>query len=411
MQPPALDNIRGKKITLGVCGGIAAYKAVEVARRLTQEGADVRVVMTPSAVNFVGALTFSSLTGNPVRSELFPQTVSAQIVHTDLGRTSDLILVAPATAKTIAKYSRGQADDLMSAVLLSAACPVLLAPAMHSEMWEDEATQDNVAALKAKGVELVGPATGPLAGPDAGIGRMADVEKILSAANEELARRSRLSDVHVVVTAGGTREPIDAVRYLGNRSSGKMGYELAREALRRDARVTLITAPSSLRPPAAATTVPVETAAQMREAVHGAIEGADMLIMAAAVSDWRPASPLPGKVSKMEMPTELKLERTADILEEIGARRSSGRLSGLRVLAGFCAETSDLESRAVEKLKAKELDLIVANQVGVPGSGFDAETNRGLLLDSRGRLEEFPLIPKRSLARLVIDAAAELFDK
>lgn len=406
MLPESLRNVAGKKIALGVCGGIAAYKVVEVARRLTGAGADVRVVMSPSASNFVGAITFSTLTGNPVRSELFPQTVAAEIVHTDLGRTSDLILIAPATAKVISKFAGGLSDDLMSAMLLSAACPILMAPAMHTEMWEDEATRNNVAILTGRGVRFVGPEAGALAGPDIGIGRLADVSEILSAADEELARRKQLTGMHVVVTAGATREPIDPVRYLGNRSSGKMGYELAREAWGRGARVSLVSGPSSLTPPAACDVIQAPTAAEMESAVGTLIEEADMLIMAAAVSDWRPSTVASNKLSKSDGPPQILLEPTEDILAAVGARRSAGKLPKLKVLAGFCAETTDVQARATVKLKEKELDLIVANEVGVPGSGFESETNRATIIDRRGGVEELPLLTKRNLARHVMDAAA-----
>ncbi|HLF69953.1 MAG TPA: bifunctional phosphopantothenoylcysteine decarboxylase/phosphopantothenate--cysteine ligase CoaBC, partial [Actinomycetota bacterium] len=222
-----LAAVSGKQIALGVCGGIAAYKVVELARTLTLAGADVRVVMSPSALNFVGEITFSTLTGNPVRTELFPPEAPSQIPHTDLGRTSDLVVIAPATAKTMAKYAQGISEDLISALLLSASCPIIMAPAMHTEMWEDPATRENVGVLRARGVRFVGPASGALAGPDVGVGRLADVADIVAAIADEVSRKEDLTGLRVLVTSGGTREAIDAVRYLGNRSSGKMGTELA----------------------------------------------------------------------------------------------------------------------------------------------------------------------------------------
>ncbi|MGI8426918.1 MAG: bifunctional phosphopantothenoylcysteine decarboxylase/phosphopantothenate--cysteine ligase CoaBC [Actinomycetota bacterium] len=405
-----LENIRGRKVALGVCGGIAAYKVVEVARRLTQAGAEVRVIMTPSATNFVGALTFATLTGNPVRSELFPETVASKIIHTDLGRTSDLILIAPATAKVIAKYAHGISDELISATLLSAACPILMAPAMHPEMWDDEATRLNVATLQSRGVRFVGPAEGALAGPDSGVGRLAEASEILEAAAEELAKRIHMAGVNIVITAGGTREPIDAVRFIGNRSSGKMGYELAREAVRRGAKVTLITAARLLPIPTGVNAIEVETAAQMQQAVEKALQDAEVLIMAAAVSDWQPSttSGTNQKLSKSSGPPGIHLEPAPDILAEAGSKRAAGLLPNLKVLAGFCAEVSDLEERAIAKLKAKGLDLIVANKVGTQGSGFEADTNKALLMNTEGKIEDLPLTSKRNLARLVLDAVAQV---
>jgi len=405
-----MEGIEGRKVALGVCGGIAAYKVVEVARRLTQAGAEVRVIMTPSATNFVGALTFATLTGNPVRSELFPETVASKIIHTDLGRTSDLILIAPATAKVIAKYAQGISDDLISATLLSAACPILMAPAMHPEMWDDEATRLNVATLQSRGVRFVGPADGPLAGPDSGIGRLAEASEILEAGAEELAKRIEMAGVSIVITAGGTREPIDAVRFIGNRSSGKMGYELAREAVRRGAKVTLITAARVLPIPAGVNAIEVETAGQMHQAVERALQDAEVLIMAAAVSDWQPSTTSGSyqKLSKSSGPPEIHLEPAPDILAEAGSKRAAGLLPNLKVLAGFCAEVSDLEEKAVAKLKAKGLDLIVANKVGTERSGFETDTNKALLMNAEGKIEDLPLMSKRNLARLVLDAVAKL---
>jgi phosphopantothenoylcysteine decarboxylase/phosphopantothenate--cysteine ligase len=403
----ALKNLAGSKIALGVCGGIAAYKVAGLARELTRAGAEVRVVMTPSATNFVGPITFSTLTGNPVRTELFPETAPTEIPHTDLGRTSDLVIVAPATAKTIAKCAQGISDDLMSALLLSAACPIVMAPAMHTEMWQNEATQQNVAALAARGIRLVGPEVGPLAGPDVGVGRMAEIEDILRAADEELGRRVQLTGIPVVVTAAGTREPIDAMRFIGNASSGTMGYELAFEAVRRNAQVTLVTGPTHLTPPDAATVVRVTTAAEMRDAVLKAVATASVLVMAAAVSDWRPVASSRSKLKKSSGPPKLELEATPDILAEVGAARSTGGLPDLKVLVGYCAETENLAEAAAKKLKRKSLDLAVANLVGAEDSGVGLPTLRALTLDRDGNLDNLGLISKKLLARRVIDRVAE----
>lgn len=402
-----LANVAGKRIALGVCGGIAAYKVVEVARELTQAGADVRVVMSPSATNFVGAITFSTLTGNPVRTELFPDEAPSQIPHTDLGRTSDLVVIAPATAKTMAKFAQGVSDDLMSALLLSAACPVLMAPAMHTEMWANEATQSNIETLRARGVTFVGPESGALAGPDVGIGRLAEPATILQAIDDELRKREELSGVNVVVTAGGTQEPIDSVRFIGNRSSGLMGYEIARSATRRGAKVTLITGPSHLTPPAAAEVIAVTTAAEMRDAIAGVADRAEALIMAAAVADWAPVATAEHKLKKADGPPPVTLEATADILAEVGQMRAEGRLPELKALVGFCAETSDLATHAKAKLASKQTDLMIANQVGTSDSGFDAPTNKAVVADTAG-FEELPLLSKHALADLILDRVALL---
>ena len=400
----ALENLAGSKIALGVCGGIAAYKVAGLARELTRAGADVHVVMTPSAMNFIGPITFSTLTGNPVRSELFPAAAPTEIPHTDLGRTSDLVIIAPATAKSIAKSAQGVSDDLISALLLSAACPIVMAPAMHTEMWLNEATQGNVTALVARGIRMVGPAVGALAGPDVGVGRMAEIEQIIRAADEELGRRVQLAGVSVVITAAGTREPIDAMRFIGNASSGMMGYELAFEAVRRNAAVTLITGPTHLTPPDAATVVRVTTADEMREAVLKAIAAASVLVMAAAVSDWRPASASETKLKKSGGPPDLKLEPTSDILAEVGLSRRNGTLPDLKVLVGYCAETENLEEAARKKLSRKSLDLAVANLVGAEDSGVGLPTLRAIILDAEDNLEDLGLVSKRVLARRVLDA-------
>lgn len=404
-------NLSGSKIALGVCGGIAAYKVAGLARELTQAGADVRVVMTPSATNFVGPITFSTLTGNPVRTELFPENAPTEIPHTDLGRTSDLVIIAPATAKIIAKTAQGLSDDLMSAVLLSAACPILMAPAMHTEMWLNQATRANVEALMARGIEMIGPAEGPLAGPDVGVGRLADISDIMRAADEALGRRVQLSGVKVLVTAAGTREPIDAMRFIGNASSGRMGFELAHEAVARNAVVTLITGPTHLVPPAAAETIQVTTVAEMREAVDKAVGDATVLIMAAAVSDWRPAQPSKAKLRKSSGPPELRLEATPDILAEVGERRREGELEDLEVLVGFCAETGDLEAAAAKKLGKKSLDMAVANLVGAADSGAGLPTLRALILDREGRVNNLGLVSKRKLAWGILDQVAERLEK
>ncbi|MEA2591865.1 MAG: phosphopantothenoylcysteine decarboxylase / phosphopantothenate---cysteine ligase [Actinomycetota bacterium] len=397
-------DLAGRRIVVGVCGGIAAYKAVEVARRLTQAGAEVRVVMTRAATQFVGPLTFSTLTGHAVASDLFPEPAPAEIVHTSLGRWAELIVVAPATADLIAKYALGLADDVLSALLLATRATVVLAPAMHTEMWEHEATSRNAATLRARGVVFVRPATGALAGPDQGPGRLAESEDILAAVAAELSRRNDFAGWRVLVSAGGTREPIDPVRFIGNRSSGRMGHEVAAEAARRGATVTLVTGPTSLEAPPGAAVVRVETAADMRDAVLGAAEGADLVVMAAAVADWRPTDPASRKLQKGDGPPVITLEATEDILRALSARRHAGQ-----VLVGFAAETEDVEGRARAKLEAKAVDLVVGNLVGVDDSGFDAGTNRAVLVGRDERVDRLPLVSKRELAGAILDAVRDRF--
>lgn len=398
-----MNDVSGRRIVLGVCGGIAAYKVVELARDLTQAGADVRVVMTHSAMKFVGPITFSTLTGNPVETELFPEPAPSRIPHTFLARSADLIVVAPATANTIAKYANGMADDLLSSILLATRAPVVMAPAMHTEMWENEATVSNIATLASRGVRFVDPEVGALAGPDVGVGRLAENREILDAIDDELGRTQDFEGIKVLITAGGTREPIDAVRFIGNRSSGRMGFALADEALNRGAKVVLVSGPSHLAAPDGAEVVSVTTAAEMKSAVIEAAEDAQIVIMAAAVADWRPAEIATGKLKKQLGPPAIELVATDDILEELG-RKMTGR-----ILVGFAAETGDLDENAREKLRGKNLDLIVANLVGVDDSGFDVDTNRAILLDRNGKLEPLPLMSKKQLARAIFDRISERF--
>jgi phosphopantothenoylcysteine decarboxylase/phosphopantothenate--cysteine ligase len=404
-------TLAGRRIVVGVCGGIAAYKAVELARRLTQDGAEVQVVMTPAATQFVGPLTFAALSGHPVISELFGEPAPGGIPHTSLARAADLVVVAPATADLLARAALGLADDVLSALLLATRAPLVMAPAMHTEMWEHPATAANVATLTARGVTFVGPDSGALAGPDAGPGRMAEVPAILAAVAALLGPGGTpgLRGRRVVVSAGGTQEPLDPVRYIGNRSSGRMGYELARSALARGADVTLVTAPSHLAPPAGACVVAVRTAAEMHAAVIEAAIGADAVIMAAAVADWRPAAPATSKLKKGDGPPRIDLEPTEDILAALGRRAAAGDGVLSPVLVGFAAETGDPEPEAAAKLAAKGLDMVVGNLVGVEDSGFEAETNRAVLVDREGRVDRLPLLSKADLAGVILDAVQERF--
>jgi phosphopantothenoylcysteine decarboxylase/phosphopantothenate--cysteine ligase len=392
---------------LGVCGGIAAYKAVEVCRRLTDAGAVVSPVLTHDARRFVGPVTFSALASEPVRTSLW--SGQEPIPHTALGQAADLVVVAPATARLIGSYAAGISSDLLTATLLATRAPVVICPAMHTEMWEHPAVVDNVATLRRRGVHVVEPATGRLAGGDVGSGRLAEPAHIVAAAEAVLAARGTLVGVRAVVTAGGTREPIDPVRYLGNRSSGKQGYAVAAELARRGAQVTLISTVSLLAP-AGVDIVAVETAAEMETAVTGRAEASDVVVMAAAVADFRPKDPAPGKLKKADGIPEVVLEPTPDILAGLGARRHPGQ-----VLVGFAAETggSDLAREhlrryAREKLASKGVDLVVANDVAAPGAGFGHDTNAVLIVGADGHEVQVPLASKAEVAAAVVDAIARI---
>jgi phosphopantothenoylcysteine decarboxylase/phosphopantothenate--cysteine ligase len=390
--------VQGRTVVLGVCGGIAAYKAVEVCRRLTDAGASVLPVLTRGATRFVTPLTFSALAAEPARTRLFDDP-DDPIPHTRLGRRADLVLVAPATAGFCARYAAGLADDLLTATLLATRAPVVLAPAMHTEMWEHPAVRANLATLTARGVTVVEPEVGRLAGGDEGAGRLADPARIVEVVAAALAARRDLEGVRVLVTAGGTREPIDAVRYLGNRSSGKMGHALARVAHDRGAAVTLVTTRVDAGPFPFPTVV-VGTAEEMRAAVRSRFADSDVVVMAAAVADFRPKAPAEGKWKKDDGVPELVLEPTPDILAELGAAKAH------QLLVGFAAETGDVVVRAAAKLARKRLDLVVANDVSAPDAGFEVDTNRAVLLDSGGPVSETPLVTKAELAGIILDQVA-----
>lgn len=403
----AASGVQGRKVLLGVTGGIAAYKVVEVARTLTQLGADVRVVMTASAQRFVGAQTFAGVTGNPVPSELFGSGPDAP--HVELARGADLAIVAPATANTITRMALGMADDLLSATLLMVRCPLLVVPAMHSEMWEHPATAAHVATLDERGVTLVGPATGPLMSGDTGPGRMVEPSEIVAAALDALGRSQDLEGVRLVVTAGGTQEPIDPVRFIGNRSSGLMGYAIAREAFARGAKVTLISGPTNVTVPSGLDFVRVQTADEMRAAVLGLSNDADVIIKAAAVADFKPDRSVARKLKKAAGPPDISLLPTPDILAELGASPELRKAGS--VLVGFAAETEPDPSRlgevAVAKRDAKGADVIVANEVGASDSGFGTRTNRAVIAGPDG-VTDAGLVTKDDLAKALIDKIVEL---
>ncbi|MFD7976890.1 bifunctional phosphopantothenoylcysteine decarboxylase/phosphopantothenate--cysteine ligase CoaBC [Streptomyces sp. NPDC059071] len=389
------------KVVLGVSGGIAAYKACELLRRLSESGHDVRVVPTGSALHFVGAATWSALSGNPVSTEVW-ETVH-EVPHVRIGQAADLVVVAPATADLLAKAAHGLADDLLTNTLLTARCPVVFAPAMHTEMWEHPATQENVATLRRRGAVVIEPAVGRLTGVDTGKGRLPDPGEIFEICRRVLARGVTTPDLagrHVVISAGGTREPLDPVRYLGNRSSGKQGYALAKAAAARGARVTLIEANTGLPDPAGVDVVRVGTAVQLREAVLKAAADADAVVMAAAVADFRPAAYAPGKIKKTDdggAPT-VELVRNPDILAEISADRA---LPG-QVVVGFAAETDDVLANGRQKLRRKGCDLLVVNEVGERKT-FGSEENEAVVLAADGAETPVPYGPKEALAETVWD--------
>ncbi|MFD9355331.1 bifunctional phosphopantothenoylcysteine decarboxylase/phosphopantothenate--cysteine ligase CoaBC [Streptomyces sp. NPDC060031] len=392
------------KVVLGVSGGIAAYKACELLRRLTESGHEVRVVPTAASLNFVGEATWAALSGNPASTEVW-ETVH-EVPHVRIGQSADLVVVAPATADMLAKAAHGLADDLLTNTLLTARCPVVFAPAMHTEMWEHPATQENVATLRRRGAVVIEPAVGRLTGKDTGKGRLPDPEEIYEVCRRVLARPGAEPDLagrHVVISAGGTREPLDPVRFLGNRSSGKQGYALARTAVARGARVTLVAANTALADPAGADVVRVGTAVQLREAVLKAAADADAVVMAAAVADFRPAEYAGGKIKKKdgEDPAPVALVRNPDVLAEISADRAREG----QVVVGFAAETDDVLANGRAKLLRKGCDLLVVNEVG-EAKTFGSEENEAVILASDGAETQVPYGPKEALAEVVWDQVA-----
>jgi phosphopantothenoylcysteine decarboxylase/phosphopantothenate--cysteine ligase len=394
-----LGGLAGRRVVLGVSGGIAAYKAVEICRRLVDAGAHVMPVLTTGATRFVGPLTFSALASEPARTSLFDGP--EPIPHTRLGQTCDLVVVAPATARVIGHYAAGISNDLLTATLLATRAPVLLAPAMHTEMWEHPAVPDNLALLRRRGVHIVDPESGRLAGGDVGAGRLADPARIVEAAAAVLGGcGGDLAGRRVLVTAGGTREAIDPVRFIGNRSSGKMGYAVAGAAARRGAIVTLVTTVARPAPPGVADVVRVESAAEMADAVLGRYGDVDVVVMAAAVADFRPKVSAVQKIKKVSGPPEIVLEPTTDILAELGRKKF------MQYLVGFAAETERLVEQAAAKMAAKRVDLMVANDVTAPGSGFEVDTNRAVLITPDGIARELPQMRKIELADAIWDTVA-----
>ena len=421
---PQRGGRRRPRVVLGVAGGIAAYKAAHVLRELTESGHDVRVIPTQSALRFVGVATWAALSGQPVATDVW--TDADEVPHVRLGREADLVLVVPATADLLARAATGRADDLLTATLLTARCPVLYAPAMHTEMWEHPATRANVATLRERGALVLAPAAGRLTGVDSGVGRLPDPEEITRVARAVLELGGRSQDLagrHVVVSAGGTREYLDPVRFLGNRSSGRQGYALARAAVARGATVTLVSANVGLADVAGAAVVPVVSAEDLRVAVldaagvavldaagvavldaAGGAGGADAVVMAAAVADFRPVSRSKTKIKKSDAdPPPVALTRTLDVLAELGARRRDGQ-----VIVGFAAETDEVLTRGRDKLRRKGCDLLVVNQVG-ERLGFEVETNSATVLGADGSETVIDTTTKELLAHAVWDLVAARF--
>jgi phosphopantothenoylcysteine decarboxylase/phosphopantothenate--cysteine ligase len=391
--------LEGKSIVLGVTGSISAYKAVDIASKLTQGGGVVEVIMTEAATEFVAPLSFQSITHRPVHTDMFAPVTHFDIEHVALAERADVIVIAPATANTIARLAVGLANDLLSCTVLSTRAPVIIAAAMDVGMYHNSITQENLEKLRSRGHIIVGPAYGRLASGIEGVGRLAEIGEILAAIHQVLGRGGDLAGRRLVITAGGTREPIDPVRYIGNYSSGKMGYALAEAARNRGGEVTLITAPAAISPPLGVEVIQVQTAIQMRQAVIEKAVGADVLIMAAAVADYRPEVVNQKKMKRKPDKLTIELTRTPDILAEV---------SGDLIKVGFAAESEEMVENATRKLQDKGLDFIVANDITSPDSGFAVDTNRVIIIDRNGKVDRLPLMLKSEVAHRILDRVAEL---
>lgn len=389
--------LAGKNILLGVTGGIAAYKAVEIVSRLRKAGAAVHVIMTEGATKFVAPLTFREISGNPVVHTMWDEPKTWNVEHIALAQWADCFVIAPATANMIGKIASGIADDMLSTTAMAATSPVMIAPAMNTNMYHNPITQQNMAKLHQLGYHIIEPAAGMLACGIEGVGRLPEPVVVVEAIQALFAAQSDLKSKKVLVTAGGTREPIDPVRYIGNRSSGKMGYALAEAAVKRGAQVVLVSGPVSLTPPVGVQFIPVETAQEMRAAVLAEFADSDIVIKAAAVADYRVACQASQKIKKTGDTLSLVLEKNPDILAELG------RIKTQQILVGFAAETENLIAHAAEKLQRKNADLIVANDVTLQGAGFNADTNIVKLLYKDGNVEELPQMAKKELADVIFD--------
>jgi phosphopantothenoylcysteine decarboxylase/phosphopantothenate--cysteine ligase len=396
---------KGKTIVLGVTGSIAVYKAVELASKLTQSGAQVDVVMTKSAQEFVTPLPFRSVTNRPVVTEMFDLESKFSVEHISLAERADLVVIAPATANIIAKLATGIADDILSCTLLATKAPIILAPAMNVNMWENVATQENIARLKERGFKFAGPVHGRLATGAVGLGRFAEIDEILGAIRQVLGQGGDLTGRKIVVSAGGTQEPFDPVRHIGNRSSGRMGYALAEAACVRGAEVVLVSAPTSLAPPVGVGVIQVQTTLQMQDAIVAATAQAHALIMAAAPVDYRSKTVAKKKIKKGTGTVTIELVENPDILSEIETEK------GKLIKVGFAAESENLVENATEKLKKKRLDFIVANDITATDSGFGTDTNRVVFIDRSGKVEQLPLLPKSEVAHKILDKLVQLLSK
>ena len=393
--------LKDKTIVLGVTGSIAAYKAVELASQLTKAGASVEVIMTDSAEEFVTPMTFRNITGRPVVTTMWELSSEFSVEHVALADAADIVVIAPATANTIAKLVAGMADNMLTCTVLATNAPVVIAPAMDVTMYENAVTQENISKLRDRGFTIVGPERGRLASGKSGMGRFIDTNQIIGTVCRILGQTGDLAGKRIIVTAGGTREPIDPVRCLTNFSSGKMGYALAEASRDRGAEVVLVTAPTSLPEPSGMDVIPVVTAQDMFEAVTKAATRADALIMAAAVADYRPSKVSKRKIKRQASSTmSLELERTTDILNEV---------KGDFIRIGFAAESDNLITNAKEKLQTKKLDLIVANDITSKDSGIGSDNNQVVIIDRKGKTEELPLLPKREVADKILDKLIILF--
>ncbi|MDI6716512.1 MAG: bifunctional phosphopantothenoylcysteine decarboxylase/phosphopantothenate--cysteine ligase CoaBC [Actinomycetota bacterium] len=390
--------LEGKTVVLGVSGGIASYKAVDLASKLTQEGATVKVVMTANATKFVGSITFQAVTHQPVLTNLFEDSSQSAISHVSICKDADIFIVAPATANIIAKAAHGLADDALSTALLTASCTIVMVPAMNSQMWLNKATQHNLNVLKNRGIQIIEPEVGRLAcGDEQAKGRFPETEFILNYMKDFLGKVQSLRGKTILITAGGTREPIDSVRFIGNRSSGKMGYAIAKAAKTKGANVILISGPTNLQPPFGVSMVYVETAQQMLQAVINNLSQADAVVMTAAVSDFRPAMKSNKKIKKESMPSSIELELNPDILEAISNKKDK------QLVIGFAAETDNVLENATKKLKKKKLDLMVANDVSHPDFGFDSDFILAAFISDYGQQGSLEKYRKTELAEKVVE--------
>ena len=405
-----MSVLSGRRILLGVTGSIAAYKAADLASKLTQAGAQVNVILSGAAEKFVTPLTFQSVTGRRAYVDADLWGDEAHVLHIGLGHNADLLIIAPCTANTIARLAHGQADSLLTVTALAVNCPLLIAPAMDGGMFEHPATQENVDTLRKRGAVIIGPAEGHLASGLSGTGRMLEPQEILSHARLILGQNGRLAGKKVVVTAGGTQEPLDPVRVLTNRSSGKQGYALAQAALDAGAQVTLITTPTALAPPIGTRLINVETAKQMLDCVLSESADSDALVMAAAVADFRPKNTAKDKIKKEGGIPQIELEGTEDILKTVSSQRHGAKRERPLVIVGFAAESRDLLENASNKLKSKGLDFIAANDISAGDAGFAVETNRVTLLFADGRKESLPLMSKNEVAQIIIERLASLLE-